>query len=477
MCVCTGLETCGSVWSCAVCSGRVCRERTRELTTVLKRARARGWRAYLLTLTVPHGSYDALRPLRAAVAKAWQRVQAGKAWVNLKKSIGVEGYVRALEVTTGRNGWHPHLHVILITRYALPSHLTAGELSRLDVDALALIEAARRRVRGIDSLDQRTEEAEALLAAEESAVQVRKGGRGRTAAPESIEGLTLWLWRRWSRAVQRLGCERPSYAAGVRVDSANNAAQYLAKMGLTKEIVRSDTKEGRAHHLTHWQLLQQCGSERLSEKRRRYRRAQWQEWVESMHGARQLTWAHGLREKFGLGPDVDDEAIAERAAAEAASEPTGHLRVDGRWFDNVRARGGWRVVYEIETATQAGDRQALAAILERAHSYTYLDGFRAEAMGTSDLTSSRAPPAAPCLSGINFDPWTGEVLSPRAQKRADGVRRRRLGVSTPGPRARAAEAATRAAVRQLVCRSSGTLRGNCRCNRCSQERTAPHNFS
>ena len=68
----------------------------------------------LLSLTVRHGLGNDLKRTRAGVAKAWQRVQAGEPWKRFKERYGMFGAIRALEVTVGPNGFHPHLHVLLL---------------------------------------------------------------------------------------------------------------------------------------------------------------------------------------------------------------------------------------------------------------------------------------------------------------------------------------------------------------------------
>jgi hypothetical protein len=45
----------------------------------------------------------------------------------LRDRFGLVGYVRATEVTHGRSGWHPHLHVLLMTDRVL----TLDELREL----------------------------------------------------------------------------------------------------------------------------------------------------------------------------------------------------------------------------------------------------------------------------------------------------------------------------------------------------------
>jgi hypothetical protein len=46
---------------------------------------------------------------------AWQKVQSGSGWKFWKTSLGIVGTVRATELTHGKSGWHPHLHILLLS--------------------------------------------------------------------------------------------------------------------------------------------------------------------------------------------------------------------------------------------------------------------------------------------------------------------------------------------------------------------------
>lgn len=107
-----GLMFCGSVWECPACGFRIRAKRAEEVK------RAVEWhgrdRAHLLTLTVRHGLGDDLKSIRTGVATAWRRVQAGASWKRLTERIGLQGTIRSLEITHGGNGFHPHLHIVLL---------------------------------------------------------------------------------------------------------------------------------------------------------------------------------------------------------------------------------------------------------------------------------------------------------------------------------------------------------------------------
>src|ERR1051325_7958857 len=113
-----GLVLSGSVWACPPCSYVICRKRAEELRTVLTRHAAIGGGDCMLTLTTPHDLGDALKPMRQQTARAWRFVCSGNPWKRVRARYGIQ-FVRGAEVTHGANGWHPHLHVVLLTRRPL----------------------------------------------------------------------------------------------------------------------------------------------------------------------------------------------------------------------------------------------------------------------------------------------------------------------------------------------------------------------
>ena len=109
----TGLQVCGRVWSCPVCSAKIAERRRVELTTATTLAKAQGMQVMLLTLTVPHGLGDDLGTMLDCMGQAWRKTSTERRGKALRKSLDVKGTIRALEVTHGKNGWHPHFHVLL----------------------------------------------------------------------------------------------------------------------------------------------------------------------------------------------------------------------------------------------------------------------------------------------------------------------------------------------------------------------------
>lgn len=112
-----GVETCASCWSCPVCAVRVRSDRSRAVAMLDTWARSEGWQVSMLTLTVRHAMGDDLERVRRQLAQAWARVQRRTLWSRVLGAGAV--FIRALEVTHGRHGWHPHYHVLVVSPSAL----------------------------------------------------------------------------------------------------------------------------------------------------------------------------------------------------------------------------------------------------------------------------------------------------------------------------------------------------------------------
>jgi len=112
-----GLMTCGSVWTCPVCSAKITEQRREELTQAV-----REWDGSLLmvTITLQHSRADKLGSLLHALKDSWRRLKMGRWWLRTRARYGLAHYVSSTEVTYGDNGWHPHIHALFFS--TLPEH-------------------------------------------------------------------------------------------------------------------------------------------------------------------------------------------------------------------------------------------------------------------------------------------------------------------------------------------------------------------
>lgn len=273
-----GLATCGSVWECPCCAMKIKARRAEEVRQVVERHGAD--RCALLTLTVRHGFGDDLKRLRVSLADAWRGFTRGKSWKRFVEAAGVVGTIRALEVTHGANGWHPHLHILLLI----------DDPDAIDAD-----------------------------------------GQLRWDAPD-----LSWLSKRWRTMVARYcgAKHEPDDQHGVTIAPCR-ASDYISKLGL--ELSDPGAKVARGKGRTPLEIAQDIADATHAVKRgqlsRRIERdrdvALWRLYCEAMRGARQLTWKRGLKASAGIRDRTDLEvAQDEEPAADAQAVIVGQLSAD-----------------------------------------------------------------------------------------------------------------------------------------------------
>jgi len=253
----TGVVTCGSVWTCPVCSARVAEHRREELERAMKFHCSAGGYVYLLTLTAPHEGDLALADFERLFTKALQRFKNSKAFKSFSKTYQRAGSVRSLEITWGaEHGFHIHTHDLV---FAAP---------------------------GLES-DQRAIDA---LRGAWIAVLLKVG-----LAPQSkVE----WMWK---RALDLRG--------GQRAADYVNKFGHDAKWGITAEVTRSHAKVGMREvcghkdHVTPFQMLA------WAEKGDAEAASLFREFAAVFSGKRMLYWSPHLKAKMGI-VDVDDAEVA-----------------------------------------------------------------------------------------------------------------------------------------------------------------------
>ena len=314
----SSVETCGRAMVCPCCGVRVREERRTHLETLLAKHLAPipsadgsliQRRAFFVTLTLRHNRikhidattgeithrHPPLDTTLAMISKAWNEIAKHPTFRAHHKSAGL-GMVSAVEVTTGKNGWHPHLHLVLF--------------------------------QGVPPV-------------------ARKNGQWvvTNTAPmpvwtdAQVAAFRQWLTDRWLHVVERtLGADfKPTAAHGVDFRECHGAgdvaglAQYLLKdaseaaqlrmRGLSAEITRGDLKTGRLSnsHKTRpvFDLLVDAIHPSDSGRRRAARRLWW-EFERSMRGFRWWRVSLGLPTALGC-----DEAAMAKADELIAAEHRG----------------------------------------------------------------------------------------------------------------------------------------------------------
>lgn len=109
----SGLMICGSVWTCPVCAAKISEKRKNELYKATMAHKSENGFLAMLTLTIRHSRNDELQMLLEAFNSATSKMMTTKQYHEIRQEMGIIGRVKALEVTHGKNGWHPHAHIVI----------------------------------------------------------------------------------------------------------------------------------------------------------------------------------------------------------------------------------------------------------------------------------------------------------------------------------------------------------------------------
>jgi len=249
-----GLVICGSVWDCPVCSATITEFRRRELSKAMENYSDR---AVLVTLTLSHHKEQRLKPLIGSLKGAYQMAFSGRWFETFKEKWSLSGTIKATEVTYGKNGWHPHYHILMF------------------IDANVSIEQVES----------------------EFAQEIR----------------TRWLYclsKHDAYASMSHGVD----VRGVYADIAEYVAKYAYEpadelgWNVVSELTKSPSKTASGHGKTPFQLLiaYRDGDNRAADL--------FLEYSSAFYRSHQLEWSKGLKKLMGLDEtdDIPDEIIAEQ---------------------------------------------------------------------------------------------------------------------------------------------------------------------
>lgn len=247
-----GLASCGSVWADPVCNAKIMSRRALEIGAGIALWQSQGGAVAFGTFTMRHNAGHGLAALWDALSLAYRKVIAGKAWGTDKARYGVAGFVRVVEVTYGRNGWHVHIHALFFLRSPL--------------------------------------------------------------APEALASWHHGMVGRWTRALERDGFTADMRGQDLRIidgPADTDLARYFTKAvdtprALGVELTHSQGKRARTALGTSpvWVLLDEVAQGDADALDR------WHEWEKGSKGRRQIGWSKGLRSMLLLDREESDEEIA-----------------------------------------------------------------------------------------------------------------------------------------------------------------------
>lgn len=149
-------------------------------------------RPALFTMTFQHSQGDNLPVILKQMGSAWNHLRGGRKWQKFFKETGGEGTIKGQEVTLGKNGWHPHLHVV---------YFMSKKSAWTDEQVLS------------------------------------------------------WIQDRWMTELRRVGLEAIREIAATASFDNKNAGDYASKWGIDDEIGGGQGKQGRASGQTPSELL------------------------------------------------------------------------------------------------------------------------------------------------------------------------------------------------------------------------------
>jgi hypothetical protein len=270
-----GVTTCKSVWTCPVCSAKICAVRQAELAEGMKNWVAQGGYTWLMTLTFPHEREMPLKETLAKFTKARQSFKNSRTYKRILAKNIRKGSVASLEVTVGDHGWHPHTHDLVFATPEAFGEVTEQENKRLTSALIAEMKAA------------------------------------------------------WYTALLKAGLCEPHQMNhvldhGLDIRGGQYAAEYIAKFGkeqkwgLSREVTMHAAKTGSDNKGAHpFQLLAwaSAGDGQAAE--------QFREFAEAFEGKRMLTWSPGLKKELTGLDEISDEEAADMEMPQ--EESVGHI--------------------------------------------------------------------------------------------------------------------------------------------------------
>lgn len=309
------LATCGSVWHCPVCAAKITEHKRIELQDAITSWTQQGGKPYLMTQTFPHLLNQLFADNLRLFSDAQQKFKNSRGYKRLMEQAGCVGSIRALEVTHGENGWHPHTHTLV---FAKPDQLELlQQLQLVWIETLIKVGLAERN---------------------------------------QINEMLVYAFD---------------------VQGGDYAAEYVAKFGhepSEKSKTITDSHWGASHELTksHAKVGRRLNGRTPFTLLRDYSEGDaaagelFIEYSKQFKGKRQLFWSRGLREALAL-PEV--EKTDEEIAAEEMPERELVTVLDhDKWKLVISRNARWQVLEAAKGGKEAVDA-LLADLAERPPSH------------------------------------------------------------------------------------------------------------
>jgi hypothetical protein len=254
------LVTCASLWHCPICASKISERRRLILQPFVDNwGQMYGGSVLFLTLTMRHKRKEPLKHVLAGIIAASLSFRSGGWFKSFCLRFGIIGLIRALEITYGKNGWHPHLHFLIFTCQL--------------VDLPDLLHEIRLKWRQVLKL------------------------HGRSASYERGADISI------------VDSSMPSYMLkmGLVVDSEDDdLAVGVGHWTAAHELVKASVKLGRNGSHSPLQLLRLAvvGDDKAAKL--------WQEYAITLKGHNHLVWSRGFKKFLGLQNKTDKQLVEQQ---------------------------------------------------------------------------------------------------------------------------------------------------------------------
>lgn len=122
----SGITNCKNNWCCPICTAWQMGKRAAELRLLLNDFKTKGLSAIFITLTTPHFAmqpidevFDILYNTNSKFFNKTKRYKNDRGYLSSQGVVSkffsdfeIVHFVKVVEITYGRNGWHPHIHML-----------------------------------------------------------------------------------------------------------------------------------------------------------------------------------------------------------------------------------------------------------------------------------------------------------------------------------------------------------------------------